>query len=365
VSTDVPALLPNATPAAQPNASLGVTTMEPVVPTIVPYGDAYAPVPPSVWPNSAPSGPVVSSPDLFWGQIDYLLWWTAGFHVPALITTSPVGTAPGDAGVLGEPGTSVLLGNTTLDADAHSGLRVAIGCGLPACPRLGVQGSYFYLAQQTADFAAASPATPIIARPFFDEPSTSQDALLVAHPDFLTGSVLVGASTELQSAEILVRGNLFGNPANRTDALLGYRFGLLSESLRISSASQWTVPQGPILAGTTKDIVDVFDTDNQFHGIDLGLVHQLLLGRWSFEFLAKVALGNKGFEDLMGADRQDAFVPMDALETEMAAVPIAEYSSATVAGSIFPSSVADNGVGSRQFSTFRHVQSVSKMRLKL
>ncbi len=291
-AADVPALLPDAEATPQADVLLGVPTLEPAAPAIVPYGDAYAPLPSSGWPGFAPGLTVVSPPDLFWGEIEYLLWWTEGFRVPALVTSSPPGTVPGDAGVLGASGTSILLGNRTLDTDPHSGLRMTVGCGLPAYPRLGVQGSYFWLAKQTAEFTAASPATPIIARPFFDEPSASQASLLVAHPDFLTGSLLVNASTELQSAEILLRGNFWGNLANRTDALLGYRFGLLSESLRVSSSSQWTVAQGPILAGTTKDILDAFDTDNQFHGIDIGLVHQLFVGRWSFEFLAKLALGN-------------------------------------------------------------------------
>src|SRR5262245_32394939 len=36
----------------------------------------------------------------FWVSGEYLLWWTRGVHLPALVTTSPQGTPASDAGVL-------------------------------------------------------------------------------------------------------------------------------------------------------------------------------------------------------------------------------------------------------------------------
>lgn len=39
-------------------------------------------------------------------------------------------------------------------------------------------------------------------------------------------------------------------------------------------------------------ILDVFDTENDFHGGEFGMVYETQYNRWSLEMLAKVALGN-------------------------------------------------------------------------
>ena len=44
-------------------------------------------------------------PDRWWASADYLMWWVQGNQLPALVTTGP------GAGVLGQPGTSVLFGD--------------------------------------------------------------------------------------------------------------------------------------------------------------------------------------------------------------------------------------------------------------
>lgn len=49
----------------------------------------------------------------------------------------------------------------------------------------------------------------------------------------------------------------------------------------------------PYVVGSTFDIRDEFETENHFNGADLGLSAQLCRGRWSFDMLAKVALGRQ------------------------------------------------------------------------
>lgn len=54
-----------------------------------------------------------------WVSFEYLLWWRKGQNFPALITTSPTGTAQADAGVL--LSATVLFGNeTTGEADQEA-----------------------------------------------------------------------------------------------------------------------------------------------------------------------------------------------------------------------------------------------------
>ena len=77
------------------------------------------------------------------------------------------------------------------------------------------------------------------------------------------------------------------------DFLLGYRFAELEDGLRISDSS--TATSGPTV-GATLDIFDEFVTENRFHGAQVGLhVIRRRNPCWSFEFIAKVALGNTRF----------------------------------------------------------------------
>jgi hypothetical protein len=228
-----------------------------------------------------------------WVRGEYLLWWTKGESLPPLVTTSPAGTAADVAGVLGQPGTSVLFGDSTANTSVHSGGRVTLGYWFDSsCHEVGIQASYLAMGSQSANFFAASPDTPIIARPYFDTSAGSQSALLVAYPGFLQGSISAEATTEFQAAELLLRRNLWQRPCDKLDFLIGWRYARLDESLDISQSSQVTAPAGVILPGTTQSLFDQFSTANEFNGVVLGLAYQEHICRWSLEALVKLGLGN-------------------------------------------------------------------------
>lgn len=227
-----------------------------------------------------------------WVRGEYLLWWTQGSHLPALVTTSPTGTTPDVAGVLGQLGTTILFGDETVNTDADSGGRIRLGFWFEPCHCAGIEASYLGIGRETTSFYASSPDTPITARPYFDTLMGALSAMLVAHPDFLRGSISVDTTTELQAVEVLLRRNLFRRPCDRIDFLVGWRFARLDESLRVGQFSEWTAPQGLTPAGTTKSLFDLFDVENQFNGAELGIVYQERVGRWSLELLMKLSLGN-------------------------------------------------------------------------
>jgi hypothetical protein len=227
-----------------------------------------------------------------WGRGEYLLWWTRGSNLPALVTTSPAGTSPQDSGILGQPGTSVLFGDREVMTDARSGGRFTLGYLLLPCADLGVEANYLFLGPAASHYRADNTTIPILARPYHDLGTNAESALLVAHPDFLNGSVLVNATTDFQGGEVLLRKTAWQGYCERFDFLLGYRFAKLNDGLRISQTSQWTQPQGIIPPGTTKDLFDSFDTQNEFNGGELGLAYRQRLEQWSLELLGKVALGN-------------------------------------------------------------------------
>ncbi len=249
-------------------------------------------------------------PGCFWVNPEYLLWWTDGMQIPPLVTTSPPGTPREDAGVLGEDATQILYGLQDVLTDPRSGFRIRAGGWFDANNRIGLQGDYFWLGEETDEFSASSDAegAPILARPFFNvnprdpftldpDPPAREDSQLVSYPDVLSGTVSVTSSTRLQSAGIAARVNLaydslWANPAasfSRVDLLAGYRFMELSDRLGISEHLVSIDPQVPPV---TFDINDHFSTRNEFHGADLGMVWHAGWQRWSLEVLFKTAIGN-------------------------------------------------------------------------
>ena len=102
--------------------------------------------------------------------------------MPALVTTSSAGTPIANAGVLGLPTTGLLFGDEGIGGDIQSGVRLTVGTWLGADRSQGIEASVLALGESGEQFGRYSTDTPILARPFFDEPSASQAAMVVAHP---------------------------------------------------------------------------------------------------------------------------------------------------------------------------------------
>jgi hypothetical protein len=187
----------------------------------------------------------------------------------------------------------VILGDSGLGDGVDLGGRITVGFWLSPCHFQAVEANYMAIGGGTTRFHVTSDELSVLARPFFDTNTSQQEAMLVAHPDVMTGSIAVTTETDLQSAEVVWRRLVSNTCFSRLDFLAGYRFGRLDESLRIRQFSEWTVAQGPILPGTTQELFDWFDTKNQFHGGELGLAYQRRVGGcWSLDLLLKLALGN-------------------------------------------------------------------------
>ncbi|MCA9168139.1 MAG: BBP7 family outer membrane beta-barrel protein, partial [Planctomycetales bacterium] len=84
-------------------------------------------------------------PARIWGGVEYLLWWNKNRTVPVLATTSTDGTPFGQAGVIGQPGTSVLFGGGKYDDDVASGIRGSLGLWLDQRQTVGVWGRAYQL----------------------------------------------------------------------------------------------------------------------------------------------------------------------------------------------------------------------------
>lgn len=284
--------------AAAAPSQAQVTTL----PSTAPVGTDPAP---AAGTASLVSGPAVFSdepadgpPTRLWVQGEYLLWWVSGNRLPPLITTSPAGTPAPAAGVPGTPGTEVLFGNADVNDKARSGGRLTAGYWFDDEQTWGIEASFFMLEGQTHGLAAGSGGEPILARPFFNTATGVPDAELVAFPGILSGTVTASsASDSLLGAEVLVRRNLVSVPWGgdrsglRLDALAGYRFLHLEEHLSVQENLTVTATNAMVPPGTSIIVNDRFDTENNFHGGELGLAAELDSGPWSLNLLGKLALG--------------------------------------------------------------------------
>jgi hypothetical protein len=248
----------------------------------------------------------------FFGRVEYLLWWTEGFNTPPLITTSSAGTAQADAGILGLPTTTVLLGGDSLLDPMRHGLRATAGVWIDRYATTGIQASAFGLLTEDTSFSADSATFPILARPFFNvEPGfEGPDAELIAYPGLFVGQIDVEAESRLFGGEIFARHRLCKDCLLRVDALGGFRYAQLDDRLQISDSRTVVGPGAGVAIGTTFSEIDVFETRNQFYGGELGFIAELHRCPFFVEASLKLALGvNQSRTQIAGQSTATVPVP--------------------------------------------------------
>ena len=275
---------------------------------------------------------------------EYLMWYLEGMDIPELVTQVPFDTTANPPVPTG-PGQAVTLfgGNRVLEDERHGG-RVIAGLWLDDYSQWGVEGEYLRLSELDVHYSAgskngSSPADGLyIFRPFFNTAPFTRNGGLVPRgnaledvdTNLLDGTVTVDIRSEFQSAGIRLRHNLCcregcstgcgdgvgcGNsigcgsgvgdgscpigPLNRlcnllrkgtrhTDVLYGFRWTNLDESLRVVEDLQ----EIPTATGAEIDVQDLFETENNFLGGEIGYETSWRLRRWSLRLLSKVAIGN-------------------------------------------------------------------------
>jgi hypothetical protein len=254
----------------------------------------------------------------FWVSGEYLLWFTKGYSLPPLVSTS-VNLNDDVPGALGQPGTVVLFGNGHVSNDVSSGGRLRFGYWFSNEQNWGVEGSLFWLGQRSTNFVAASGGTPALFRPYFSNPTPlldqngnlmlgpgSQNTQFVAIPPGfdprfaggIAGAVGVSQTTRLWGAEANLRKvlceacNAKDDCHFRMDGIWGFRFLALDEMLQINE-NLTDLP--PSIFDQTNPVhilvQDQFTTKNRFYGSQLGLDNEFSWGRLFLNMKLKVALG--------------------------------------------------------------------------
>jgi hypothetical protein len=244
--------------------------------------------------------------DRWWAEVDYLRWRARGYDVPPLVSQSPIGTPPATAGRL--PAADVLFGDQSIAGDWRNGGRARLGWWAVDGQFVGYQAEYFGLEDLETHFTASSTAAgPLLARPFFNSALGIEDASLLSGPGLtidlgsgpftydVDGTISIATTSDIHSIALTRRHVLWTDFERniRTDWLLGYRYFRLDEGINITDTVTLNNPSGGGLPpGTLVRRIDEFDTTNDFHGGEVGLSGEVHRGRWSFNMLGKLGIGN-------------------------------------------------------------------------
>lgn len=223
-------------------------------------------------------------------------------RIPPLVSTSVDPNVPrARAGVLTDPTTRILVGGNKILDGSLGGGRLRFGVWMDRCHTWGLGAEFFGLESKTESFFANSDGNPILARPFFNTGTGLEDSELVAFPNVVTGSVGVAARSELTGGGFFLRRLrradegcqkwLFcGCPehfCSRTELTFGYRYLQLEEGIVITEDLTSTDPAN--VGGF--DILDQFQTKNQFNGLDVGWMYRRTRGFWTFNARVRIAFG--------------------------------------------------------------------------
>jgi hypothetical protein len=225
-----------------------------------------------------------------WVGAEAVVGWFSGDNLPALVTTSPPGTARTLAGIPG-PNTTTLIGNNSVNEDGRLGLRLQGGYWFNEARTIGIEVGIMDLESQSSNAGAVSDGSTILARPFIDAVTGAPSANLIAFPGSSSGAVSVRAQADnfYETHADLIQ-NLCDKGCFRCDLLTGFRYYHFSESLRIRQSINPT--GGNFVAGTQIVSEDNFGTHHNFYGIDFGLRPQFNSGPLTVSLLAKLAVGN-------------------------------------------------------------------------
>ncbi len=221
----------------------------------------------------------------WWGGADYVLAWRKERFYPPLVTTSPIGTVQGNAGVLGLSTTSILFGDDTIGNSPQSGLRADIGIWATRVLGFGVSVTGLGTEKKGFTLSSNSSGRPIIARPFFNVSTSSQAAELIAFPSVqLNGAIDIDTANRIWGLDLYTRYRRCCSRRFAADFIGGFTYLQLIDNLDISTQ---TTSAGVLTASN-----DHFHCRNNYYAGLVGMEAEWSTCLLLLSIRAKVGLGN-------------------------------------------------------------------------
>lgn len=256
-----------------------------------------------------------SSDHRWWTTNEYLMWWIQPASVPIPIVSqirpesiSEMLPGQGVPGAIGTPGTEVVLGDEHMGMGDRAGGRFTLGYWLDDAQTVGVEGSYFFVGEESASRRVSSdggPNSPVLGLPYYDVNSTAliilgapivfadvpgESFVLTASPEFMSGNHTLVLANRLQGLELNLVANRRSSQPRRLDLLAGLRWLQFDEEHRFTADS--TIVAEDFLTGLNVRGTDLFDARNDFYGPQVGVRAEFQAYRLSLQLLGKVALGD-------------------------------------------------------------------------
>jgi hypothetical protein len=217
-----------------------------------------------------------------WVRAEYLAWAPKGVELPPLVISSSVAD-PGRA--------TVPFADSNVFQRLSSGGRLTGGFWCTPEKLGGIEASYFEIDGNDKGLLAEGGDDTILARPYLNVQNGLPSAVLVAYPGVLDGTMDIRADMELTGAECLWRRMAVCYPNSRLDIVAGYRYGRLFDRVKTEESMLLLEPAHGWDAGTLIGRLDSFETINDFHGGQFGLITRWRRSFWSLDVSGKVALG--------------------------------------------------------------------------
>jgi hypothetical protein len=216
--------------------------------------------------------------DQWFGSAEWMLWVRRGSEFPVL-AVDPTG----------DPDVTLFGGADRYGEEGVSGGRFTLGLWLDPRHRQSLVGRFWGAGRETygANFASAN--FDAVSIPIND-PVTGPDTFDIINnaPAGANEFLNIELESEAYGADVSLRQVLRRGLGGRIEFLYGYQFFRLNEELAMHSRA--VLAPG---AGNTTDLVtDQFDIANEFHGGQLGIHLDYREGRWMFDGLFKLGLGN-------------------------------------------------------------------------
>src|SRR4029077_2353109 len=154
-----------------------------------------------------------------WLRAEALYWWTKAAPVPVPLVTlgSAAGTIPG---ALGQPGTSLLLGNQDVTLPGQGGGRFTLGFSLDPEQTAALEATYFFIGSSSASrsvFSDGTPGSALLAIPFFDPVAANESATFLSRSGFFAGNALFTVDSFFQGVHANLLVNLQNSDGWRVD----------------------------------------------------------------------------------------------------------------------------------------------------
>jgi hypothetical protein len=248
-----------------------------------------------------------------WLNADGLLWWIKDAPLPTpLVTTGPfnpnaVQAATLPPASLRTPGTTILYGGNDVVFDVFPGGRLNGGMTFDPNGILGADASGFFLWQRASQYSARSDTAgqPFLGRPILSAVSGLENVAAIALPNDargfnggVIGGIAIRSTARLWGADGDLSALVVGNQTWSANVLVGFRYLNLQETLTIDEGFTplgrplvGAFNGGTVGLGQTVSVADLFRTNNQFYGGQVGGRFAYNAGPLTAELVTKVAFG--------------------------------------------------------------------------